>query len=928
MTGQDWDRLTELFHGSRELDPPSRDSWLREQCGEDDSLRQAVEQMLREDENAGSFLNAPLAGLDCNASPAITANQDFGRYRTIAFLGRGGMGEVWRAWDRDLDRPVALKFLVSGLGLEQLTREARLASSLNHPGIVTVHEVLAIAGTPILVMELVDGAPLPALRRGPGALRELLAVAIPIADALAAAHAKGIVHGDIKPDNLLVRADGFVKILDFGLARNVTAGSTATGGMLAGTFLYMSPEQARAEALGPATDVFSLGVVLAELATGQHPFGRSALPALQAIRDGVAPDLSRQPGLPAALEKLLREMLEPAAAKRPTMASVAARLRALQQPAGASRPWKVAAAVACLLLLGVGGVALQRYLRQRSQPTWEQITWVGPDARLTAAAIAPSGSVTAFANAEGIFLRSGSASIRALAAPPDLAADRLSWLPDESALIASGLHTRTNRYGIWRIPADGGPAIPLREQARGALASPAGRQIAFLNVDGSEVWVMAADGGAGRRLLAASTGQQIVSLVWLPGNLLGVQERRLRPAAAGVDPEEAAEHALLAIDPATARQAGRTKVWMREAMATGDGRLIFLRPYFDRNRYIQQDQVWEAAVEPTTGAVRLPGRMVADLANPVVSSEHVRGLSVTAGGREMVLLRYNDAVSVYTAEFSRRPYRVGPARRLTFDARSSYPHAWTIDGQSIVFESNRNGNYDIYRLALDERAPRVLVASPVWEFMPQATPDGKWVLYHRRLGDRAQGNVRYRLGRVSVDGGEAGEVDIGGDLDEFRCGSPPRGRCVLRARVNGGQYAFYHLDPLSGKGKELARTEATPPVLGDWTVSPDGRQVAIPIHSPREARIRVVSLDGPPGERELPIPGLTDLLGLHWDTRSDGWFTTVTTSLGPRLLFVEPDGRFHPLGGMRGWALPSPDGKRVVFTDSNVAANAILVKRP
>src|SRR5215469_15417104 len=157
MTRQDWDRIFELFHGSRERSGDARRTYLCEECGGDDSLMAAVEQLIEDDESAGGFLSRPVFALNRIAGPSIEENQQFGRYTTTCFLGRGGMGEVWRGYDRDLDRPVALKFLTTNLGPDQLTREARLASALNHPGIVTVHEVLTFEKTPIMVMELVEG---------------------------------------------------------------------------------------------------------------------------------------------------------------------------------------------------------------------------------------------------------------------------------------------------------------------------------------------------------------------------------------------------------------------------------------------------------------------------------------------------------------------------------------------------------------------------------------------------------------------------------------------------------------------------------------------------------------------------------------------------------------------------------------------------
>ena len=278
MTQQDWHRVAELFHACRCIPAESREVFLREACAGDASLQGAVKVLLLEDEHASGFISRPFVTPPFADSPASTNNiaegDRIGRYTARTFLGRGGMGEVWKGHDDDLDRPVALKFLTAGLGADHLTREARMASALNHPGIVTVHELVHWDETPVLVMEFIEGKSLTAYTRepqpgNPSNLRQ-------IADALAAAHAKGIIHGDLKPDNILVRDDGLVKILDFGLARMVNTENIASVGILAGTLLYMSPEQVRCEPLTAATDVFSFGIVLFELAAGRHPFSRSA----------------------------------------------------------------------------------------------------------------------------------------------------------------------------------------------------------------------------------------------------------------------------------------------------------------------------------------------------------------------------------------------------------------------------------------------------------------------------------------------------------------------------------------------------------------------------------------------------------------------------------------------------------------------------
>src|SRR5271168_2452620 len=257
--------------------------------------------------------------------------QTIGNYRVIAKLGGGGMGVVYSAEDTRLGRRVALKFLSEEMArhpqaLERFEREARAASALNHPNIATVYDVGTFEGRPYLVMELLEGHALDEKLQGRSIdIGTLVDWAIQIADALDAAHAKGIVHRDVKPGNLFVNARGQVKVLDFGLAKvavapdggQMSAGPTVDAlltspGVAMGTVSYMSPEQARGEELDARSDIFSLGCVLYEMATGQRAFGGKT-PAIvfHAILErtpAAAHELN--PAVPAKLDEIIGKTLE------------------------------------------------------------------------------------------------------------------------------------------------------------------------------------------------------------------------------------------------------------------------------------------------------------------------------------------------------------------------------------------------------------------------------------------------------------------------------------------------------------------------------------------------------------------------------------------------------------------------------------------
>ncbi len=277
---------------------------------------------------------------------SVAPGSRVGPYEVLAFIGAGGMGEVYRARDTRLDRDVALKLLAQNLtqnarAVERFTREARATSALNHPNIVTVYEIGEADAGRFIAMELVTGRTLKAMVGETLPLETILRVVEQVARALAVSHGAGIAHRDIKPDNIMVRDDGYVKVLDFGLARlDQTRSDPFEGptfveteaGLLVGTLQYMSPEQVGADPLGSpvttATDIFSLGLVLYELLTKRHPFAATApVGVLHAIAtEDPIPPSHLQPEIPAALDDLILRMLQKNPLLRPKAMEAASTL--------------------------------------------------------------------------------------------------------------------------------------------------------------------------------------------------------------------------------------------------------------------------------------------------------------------------------------------------------------------------------------------------------------------------------------------------------------------------------------------------------------------------------------------------------------------------------------------------------------------------
>src|SRR5687767_10412311 len=328
MTPERWQRIKALLESALERPRSDRASFLRKACAADSSLYSQVEALIASHDQAGNFLEAPafeLLAESLDQSQSMIG-RDLGPYRVVRRLGVGGMGEVYLAEDTRLGRKVALKLLLAHFTLDQervrrFQQEARAASALNVPNILTIHEIGQVGSRHFIVMELIEGETLRQhLSKAPITISEALDVAIQIASALSAAHAAGIVHRDIKPDNVMIRADGIVKVLDFGLAKltELESGDRAGAGlvhtqegMVMGTAHYMSPEQARGLAVDARTDIWSLGVVLYQTIAGRVPFdGATRSDAIATVLSREPTSLARYaPEVPTELEWIAKKAL-------------------------------------------------------------------------------------------------------------------------------------------------------------------------------------------------------------------------------------------------------------------------------------------------------------------------------------------------------------------------------------------------------------------------------------------------------------------------------------------------------------------------------------------------------------------------------------------------------------------------------------------
>jgi serine/threonine protein kinase len=335
-TPERYKQAEELFNAALKLTRTQRKAFLASACVSDPELHAEVESLLAAHEEPGQFIDTPpfKAAAEVLAGVNTSTGQMIGHYRILDLIGKGGMGEVYLAQDTRLDRSVALKILPSHFTTDsdrvlRFIQEAKAASALNHPNIITIFEIGQESGTHFIVTEFVEGQTLRQIMDSSSQnLSEVLEIIIQAAWALSAAHKNGIVHRDAKPENIMVRPDGLVKVLDFGLAKLVSRrGSSDSGGkpkpeiktapgLILGTLQYMSPEQANGQPIDARTDIFTLGVVLYELIAGRAPFeGDNAIAVIDSILSADPTPLTKlrknlPPELQLIIDKALRKNKE------------------------------------------------------------------------------------------------------------------------------------------------------------------------------------------------------------------------------------------------------------------------------------------------------------------------------------------------------------------------------------------------------------------------------------------------------------------------------------------------------------------------------------------------------------------------------------------------------------------------------------------
>jgi serine/threonine protein kinase/Tol biopolymer transport system component len=529
-----WKEVEAILRAALTRASNERASFLAEACAGDSELRREVESLLARETSTNQFLSTPaVALLAASEETAPFIGREFGAYTIVDPLGSGGMGQVYRARDRRLDRDVAIKILPPVFTKDEdrlirFEREAKILAALNHPHIGAIYGLERVEpatssgqAVPALVLELVEGPTLAErLLHGPLTSTHAVAIATQIADALEVAHRQGIIHRDLKPANIKVTASGFVKLLDFGLAKGVdrddsraasvavaASPTTSRPGAIMGTAAYMSPEQARGEPLDARSDLFSLGAVIYEMITGRPPFsGATSSAILNAIlNETPASPRAINPHVPASLERVVMRLLaKERGARHPSASDLRTELQRLMRELEAHahrwrRRWvRVGGVAAAALLLAFAIWAARRPVPAAvADREYPQITHFADSA--TSPALSSDGHLLTFIRGPSTFSGRGHIYVKTMpdGEPVPLTSDNMSKMSPvfslDDSTIAYTVRSSQFMWDTWTVPAQGGEARPWVQNASGLVWHRDGRLLFSEMTAGLHMQVISAD---------------------------------------------------------------------------------------------------------------------------------------------------------------------------------------------------------------------------------------------------------------------------------------------------------------------------------------------------------------------------------------------------------------------------------------------------
>jgi eukaryotic-like serine/threonine-protein kinase len=825
-----WTLLERVFHGALALEPVERADYIRTECGDNEDLRRRVESLLGHD-----------SGIDGKNGPADFPGLSIGPYRVVSRLGAGGMGEVYLAFDSRLNRHVAIKVLPPRLVSDperkrRFLHEARAASALNHPNIVTIFDVGTDRELDYIVMEYVPGRPLDRLIPHNGLkLKEALAYSVQIVDALACAHAAGIIHRDLKPANIAVTEAGVAKVLDFGLAKLMGGPALSTetaAGTILGTLAYMSPEQAAGAPVDARSDIFSFGSMLYEMTTGRRPFQRdSAAATLAAIVndeppriDPVADDVPRS--IAGIIERCMRkdsgQRFASAMDLKTALTAVPRRLAAVRR-----KPWVAMGAAASLVALAAALLLLLMWRDRWERPQTSQVmtateltTYPFDESSPT---FSPDGNQVAFVwsgpkgDNEDIYIKliGEHEAVRLTRNPlPDAAP---AWSPDGKwiAFLRHGAIARYRQSVLFVIPATGGPERRIAEITSAGVWLP---QISwdassrFLAVpdkssasEAEALYLVSVQDGGKRRLTSSNAdsigdedpsfspdGRSIAFTRW--GRTYKAADIYVLRLAADFTPE--GEPLRLS----TSGMHSESPTW------SVDGRSVVYASGSKHN-----PRLWRAWL-PESGIRSRPAEMLS------FAGQGSRTPEISRTGR-LAFSYFPTNSNIKRLELGgtpTNPRALGVPETVAPSTRLNHTPQYSPDGSRIAFASDRSGNHEIW--ACDRDGSNAL---PLTSFGGPYTADPLWSPDGRLIAFNSNPQGRDAVFVIGASGGAPKRL-TGADIDAGLCGWS-----------RDGKWVYYSTGPLSeNRVWKISRDGGAPAPVSDrlgrgmrFIESADGRAV-------------------------------------------------------------------------------------------------------
>jgi Tol biopolymer transport system component len=576
-------------------------------------------------------------------------------------------------------------------------------------------------------------------------------------------------------------------------------------------------------------------------------------------------------------------------------------------------------------------IAVIAWLAVRRSPTamtpsassLRRLTANPAEAPILGGTISPDGKYLAYADKTGFYLRQiATGEVHAVPLPTGFNTRPASWFPDGTHLVAIWVAGPNDPPSLWNVSIIGGAPRKLTEDGTSPSVSPDGSQIAFLSASGTsqEIWMMQADGGNPRKL-RASSGDLVGPPAWSPdGKRIVYGSGKYHGGAQNVDA------AVESIDLATGQtQSVLSLPGLGSSIAwTADNNLLFA--VAERPPSQDDSNLWKVSLDPGTGkAMGSPIRLTSD-------PGFVSGLTLTSDGKRLAFFKHAFQPDVYIAALESRGTRISNRTRLTLDERQDFPFSWTPDSRELLFDSDRDGTFHIFRQAIDRATPELLAGGNEQLVTPRLTPDRSTILYLvTPKFDQSTNEVR--IMRMPLAGGPPQLVLKGNAINNHQCAVLPATLCLF-SEIEQHEIRFFRFTPADGTSVEIPqlRRRDDDYYNFNWTLSPDGTTLAMSEKASLQPApaLRLISLTDYK-ERLLPVPGWASLNSIDW--ASDGksiWVSAATSQDVSALVNVTLNGRVRTMltdDKMKiGWAIQSPDGKRLALWQASGTSNVWMLE--